>query len=130
MGILFFLIIDGEGKEAAGAVPLGGGDGGENVCVVHGEDDGAVGEARDLPGLDGDGPAPDLELLLQALQNLPPRSRWLLFFDGEWEIAADGAEAPPREGGSEGGAEWVCSPPESCCRHRHGGIGRGERERV
>lgn len=55
---------------------LGGlGGGGEDVSVVHGDHHGAVCETHHLDGLEGDEALPDLELLTEALQYLPPWRR-------------------------------------------------------
>lgn len=95
--------------------------------VVHGDHDGAVGEAGHLPGLEGDDAPTDLELLAEALQHLPSRRRRrrrvrlrdLLGRAGEERRAA--SRDGERRGEAGAAAAAAREEAEGGHRHRHGG---------
>lgn len=124
----------GEGQEITSPVPRGGGDGGEHVGLVHGDDDGSVGEPGDFAGLNVDGAGSDLELLPEGLQDLRARDgagggRLCLRGLGEEAEAATAegtkAEAAPREERGHRRHKGVCPPPQSCRRYRCHAVMRG-----
>lgn len=79
-------------------ISFSGGDGGEDVGVVHGQNDGAIGEARDLAGLERDHARTDFELLCEGLEVLG---------GGGGEGAE--AEGTPCEEVRQGAEEWLRS---------------------
>ena len=114
-----------EGQEIANGVAFGRGDGRQDFGLVHTHNDGAVGEASDLSGLEGDQARANLEFLFECLEDLGARlygRHWVrveLRLGGEAEAAtANGAEAKgaPCEEVWEVGEKRVGSA-------RHGGHG-------